>query len=47
MRPQLDDIIAELSALMKTTESLRSKVLLERALLALKEYKTLNEKRLI
>jgi hypothetical protein len=47
MRIQLDDIISELGRLLKNNKGLRNKVLLERALDSLKEYKKLNEKKVV
>ncbi len=47
MRLQLDEIIAELNALRKNTKSIRNRILLEKAISSLKEYKKLNEKKIV
>jgi hypothetical protein len=47
VRIQLDDIIAEIGLLLKDSRSIRGRVLLGKALEALKEYKQANEKKLV
>ena len=47
MRILLDDMIAELSRLIKDSKGIRNRVLLERALESLKEFKSLNEKKVV
>lgn len=47
MRILLDDVIAEISRLIGDSKGIRDRVLLERALDLLNEYKKLNEKKMV
>ena len=47
MRIQLDDMIAEIKKMIGGCKSIRNRVLLERALNSLSEFKRLNEKKIV
>jgi len=47
MRVLMEDIIAELNRLLKDSKSPRNRVLLESSLHSLKEFKRINEKKIL
>mgnify|MGYP007123665247 CR=1 FL=1 len=47
MRVLLDDVITEISRLIGDSKGIRDRVLLERALESLKEFKKFNEKKMV